>query len=949
MPAPFARRLAGIRFVQQPPQLSEKLPRMDIAVFVGFAAAGPLHRPIVVEDAAQFAAIFGDDLPLAWDRKKGSQTNACLGAAVRGFFGNGGRRCWVIRVAGTDDAPPETSLFPLPGLVRVDGEDLHPAFARARSAGSWFDALWAATSLSVRGIAVLGWDAPWKTILVRVARQDDLRPGDLLRLRFADTREESFFAVESIAAATASPPDSGRGRVAAEVEYLGTLREAGATTFAGEILQATWERGDGGTSTAPANVILPENSPPDADDPSVKLDVPQGFSPPPGTLLELSWTDSNAALRKAWFQVEHSETSLKSPSMPGGNAALLGRAFFWTDNLPAAAASDGFAAERLTFELRIQRGENNAADVADLGFIGTQPRFWNALPDDLQLFSEAAPEIYEALWREAEQLRFPLAGSGDREARFIPFNMSALGDPAMGPQHSGRSPLERNGLDNFSSALFLDQRLLDSDVSTLIADADFVRYQTPGTAPLRGIHAALEIEEASLIAVPDAVSSSWHAVPATPAAPPLPSEPRLHPSWWHFLECDPPASPPAAEKPNHGEFLKCDLRELKEPDLWVSGHESPMALAVKLEEADSFILEWSAPDPDAEFILEEATEPDFADAVELWRGRRTSYTILSRPAGAFYYRVRAQASGESSNWSNGVVVERAGDTRWELNPAEDFTTDTLLEIHRALLRVCAARADIMAVLALPEHFAEDDALAYVGDLKSSRPPAGNWIVRPLDSGEEPAFSYAAVYHPWLLVREAAGDSFWTPPDGAAAGLIAARSIASGAWIAPANKVFAGVVSLAPRFNPDRYLELLLAQINLIRQEPRGFIALSADTLSLNEELRPINVRRLLILLRRAALRLGATFVSEPNDGVLRRIVRGAFESIMQQLFVRGAFAGTTAATSYQVVTDETLNTPNDFDNGRFRVDLKVAPALPMSFLTVRLVQMGERATATEII
>ena len=87
-------------------------------------------------------------------------------------------------------------------------------------------------------------------------------------------------------------------------------------------------------------------------------------------------------------------------------------------------------------------------------------------------------------------------------------------------------------------------------------------------------------------------------------------------------------------------------------------------------------------------------------------------------------------------------------------------------------------------------------------------------------------------------------------------MIAARSVTRGAWIAPANEAFTGVVSLTPRIATDRYLDLLLAQINLVRQEPRGFLALSADTLSDDEELRPINVRRLLILLRRAALRLG---------------------------------------------------------------------------------------------
>src|SRR6476659_4218918 len=112
MSAPSTRRLAGISFVTQPSQSAEKLPRMDIAVFVGFTSAGPLNQPVMVEDAAQFAAIFGDDLPLAWDDEKGELTYACLARAVRAFFRNGGQRCWVVRVA----SKPETDFFPLPGL-----------------------------------------------------------------------------------------------------------------------------------------------------------------------------------------------------------------------------------------------------------------------------------------------------------------------------------------------------------------------------------------------------------------------------------------------------------------------------------------------------------------------------------------------------------------------------------------------------------------------------------------------------------------------------------------------------------------------------------------------------------------------------------------------------------------------------------------------------------------
>jgi phage tail sheath protein FI len=157
----------------------------------------------------------------------------------------------------------------------------------------------------------------------------------------------------------------------------------------------------------------------------------------------------------------------------------------------------------------------------------------------------------------------------------------------------------------------------------------------------------------------------------------------------------------------------------------------------------------------------------------------------------------------------------------------------------------------------------------------------------------------------------------------------------------------GVVSLAPPILPAARQGLQDAQVNLIRREPRGFLALSADTLSDDEDLRPVNVRRLLILLRRLALRLGATYVFEPHSEAFRRQVKRGFEAMLGEMFERGAFAGATPADSFQVNTLSELNTPQLADQGRFIVELKVAPSLPLTFLTLRLVQSSDRVAAEE--
>ena len=74
---------------------------------------------------------------LAWDEVRGESVYAYLAPAVRAFFRNGGRRCWIIRVA----AQARSNHFPITGVMHIDFDDsgpmadVKPAFAQARSEG----------------------------------------------------------------------------------------------------------------------------------------------------------------------------------------------------------------------------------------------------------------------------------------------------------------------------------------------------------------------------------------------------------------------------------------------------------------------------------------------------------------------------------------------------------------------------------------------------------------------------------------------------------------------------------------------------------------------------------------------------------------------------------------------------------------------------------------------
>jgi uncharacterized protein len=73
--------------------------RTDIAGFVGIATRGPVNNALPVQSWRQFNAYFGDFTGAAY-----------LAYAVRGFFENGGRRCWVVRVGSEISSTAETIL-----------------------------------------------------------------------------------------------------------------------------------------------------------------------------------------------------------------------------------------------------------------------------------------------------------------------------------------------------------------------------------------------------------------------------------------------------------------------------------------------------------------------------------------------------------------------------------------------------------------------------------------------------------------------------------------------------------------------------------------------------------------------------------------------------------------------------------------------------------------------
>ncbi|MER5519437.1 hypothetical protein [Streptomyces sp. NPDC002763] len=277
-------------------------------------------------------------------------------------------------------------------------------------------------------------------------------------------------------------------------------------------------------------------------------------------------------------------------------------------------------------------------------------------------------------------------------------------------------------------------------------------------------------------------------------------------------------------------------------------------------------------------------------------------------------------------WSPAPTVPDTAPGPPVLDDPAGYDEAALIDVQSALVTMCAARGDLVALLGVPAHYDADLVLGWQQRLTTRGPlsDAGTSGTSPL--------SYAAYWHPWLRVLEndprSTAPLRTVPPDGMVAGTIAARERARGAWIAPANLPLRGPVQLAPALTDAETAKLFDAHANPLRQRPGTITALSAHTLSADPALLQLSVRRLLILLRRTALAEGARYTFETDDDRFRQLVRARFERVLAALAAQGAFE------DYRVATAEG-------DDGTVIITLQVAPTSPVEFITISLVRSGE--------
>ena len=844
-------RLPGVLCETRMPNLGPRPLRLDVAAFIGLAERGPLDVPVMIEDVSQYRLIFGGDLPLA--RVEGRPLFAHLPRAVEAFFENGGRRCYVVRVAG---ASRRANQFQLPGLLHdVGANDWQPVIVPAAWPGRWSDLVSLASSLRLRPLQIRVDPGPLEIagsalndasfeLPLRLPTPTALQAGDLLRLHLERASGENYLLYVRAGIVKQETPNTtvqllgipAVVRPAAAGRLFRTGPDAVTPTTVAQMTASGWV-------DLPFAAINYHWSGPTADNNAYRLTMPP---PDPnqaaatqievGTLLRISGPGGTVPV---FFITEQVQRGLD----PGGGGGI--RLILDSANPLQVVTSAANELHQLTqvdvlsFDLVVRESETTMESWPDLRF-GTQVSDWRAMLQPAVDMNNINPAAFTVDHFTGYSLRLGAAAAAD-DALILPIGMGVL--PVYQGSRADRQRSSKDGLDGYDPVgLFIDDAFATVGVRSLLATANDLLHLAAQPRRLRAMHSLIPVDEAAMIAIPDLVHLGWEQF----------EQPQF---------AEPVIEPPTPEPPR-------GFHDCPQPPV-LSENECAAVPVVML----------------------------------------TAAGVVMAP--------------NSQAWLEDLPEQR---------PPADHDDEAMREVQRAMIRLCAARADLVALLSLPQHYDGQVASQWHEELTTT----------PEFYDGDP-LSYAALYHCWPAIREETTPALaplrYLPPDGFVGGMIAARELRRGAWIAPANIALQNAVDLRPAFRDSGWAQLYQRQLNIVRHQPGRYVLMSAMTLAHDRSLRQLSVRRLLILLRKLALREGQRYVFETNNERFRALVQTYFENILTQILERGGLQ------AFQVVTNEEINAQNDYDNGRFLIALKVAPTLPIEFITITMLRSGDDAIA----
>lgn len=246
-------------------------------------------------------------------------------------------------------------------------------------------------------------------------------------------------------------------------------------------------------------------------------------------------------------------------------------------------------------------------------------------------------------------------------------------------------------------------------------------------------------------------------------------------------------------------------------------------------------------------------------------------------------------------------------------------------IQNNLLLVAVDRSDCLAILDPPFGLSVQGVVDYHNGTGSY-------------SGQHQAFdsSYGALYWPWIRVLDPfSGLEVWLPPSGFVAGTYAYNDLVAEPWFAPAG------------FNRGRILEALTLEMSpslgdrdllysggnavnpIVNFTPEGVTIWGQRTLQRTPtSLDRVNVRRLLLSIRKLAATTARSIVFEPNDKFTWNRFTAAMIDIVEPVKSR------RGVYDYRVICDETTNPPSQIDQGVMRGRIMIKPTKAAEIIVI---------------
>jgi hypothetical protein len=204
-------------------------------------------------------------------------------------------------------------------------------------------------------------------------------------------------------------------------------------------------------------------------------------------------------------------------------------------------------------------------------------------------------------------------------------------------------------------------------------------------------------------------------------------------------------------------------------------------------------------------------------------------------------------------------------------------------------------------------------------------------------------SYACTYYPWVRIRDTINNAtLWAPPSIAALGVFSSTDNKAEPWFAPAGFTRGGlsegaagipVIQVSEQLTSKQRDKLYEANINPIAQFPaEGIVVFGQKTLQVTRSaLDRINVRRLMIYLKKEVSRIAARLLFSPNVEVTWNTFLGQVNPLMASVKTRFGL------DDYKVILDKTTTTPDLIDQNIMYAKIFLKPTKAIEFIAIDFV------------